>query len=112
MLSIEEAIEFVKKFSIGHGGLRALGCEITVKKDPHYASGIRVSIYFDRVPDSQTGELGVRPYVFQHHFTVPFDLLTKDYLANHIRTGLKEAMAHEVDESLLFEGKRIFDPHK
>ncbi len=108
-MSTTEAVEYVKRFSVGNGALRALGCRLEVEESN--SGGITIMMFFEKVPDRDDGYLGTWPNVFQHHTHIEAWELDPMVIARFVRRGLKLAMDHEVDESLLFDGKRIFDPH-
>ena len=109
-MKLEEAIKFVKRIGIGNGALKALGCEI-IAKPTGRAGGLEIVIYFDKVPDRDDGKMGERPNVFQHHAFIPEVELSKLRILDKIRSGLRSAMGHEIDEGILLDGKRPFDPH-
>jgi len=115
-MTIDEAIKFVGEFSVGNGSLKALGLEISATKGRDYIFGqpdgtVEILLYFSKVPDREDGSLPIRPEGFQHHIKIgPYDL-SMDNIGQRIRNGLQRAMAHEVDEGLLYQGRRIFDPH-
>lgn len=107
--------KFVERFSMGHGALRALGVEMEVVYCPCGSvtcSGAVIKQYFTKIPDRDDGHLGVKPSVFTHNvYFRASEPLSEERVAGAIRQGLKDGLAHEVDESLLLDGRRIFDPH-
>lgn len=63
-----------------------------------------------QAPDAY-GERGVIPVMTQR-FVFPDELPGERYVQELLRSMLMDIIQHEVDESILYSGERIFDPHK
>jgi len=105
----EEAKRFINhRISIGEGGLRALGLKIDCDYD---SSSFAIHLHFKKVPHRDTGSVSgglnfnetVNLYMVEHW--------TEKYLLHYLHRLIRDAITHELDESLLLDGKRVFDPH-
>lgn len=103
-----EVIALVGRMTLGYPfkawdmGLRAFYAEATDSVD--------VAVFID-APHRDTGKQGGGVHMV---FQVPYvfsESMDENHLARFIRDRLHDMMAHEMDESILVDGKRIFDPH-
>ncbi len=70
---------------------------------------LRLTVY---APDAY-GKLGVIPVNTERSFFAEdMEHMTEDYFLHLMREMLHTMLKHEADEAILFEGRRIFDPHK
>lgn len=66
---------------------------------------------FMLVPDRDTGE--IREAQFEHVFTPEAEALDDpERFAMVVRIALRQAVLHEIDESIRVDGALVFDPHK
>ena len=84
-------------------------CEVSVDSSigrPDPTVSVRL-----KVRDRDTGRPMPLAYVQCFHIE-ELKRVADEYIVRRIRNMVIEAMIHEVDECLLFKGKRIFDPHE
>lgn len=86
---------------------------IRLRVDHHDGFGKRLVVVLE-VKERETGQ----PHQVEHTLSW-FDedplfphLSTQAYQLHHIRRLVSAAIIHEVEETLLFDGGRIFDPHR
>lgn len=106
----EEAAAFLNRFTLGYP-FKAWGGEIRAT-----AQGglLAVDILFRQAPHRDTGVasggIAQRSWL-EGAFFLAEPKAAQDRLARWLEVQLKHAVMHELDESLLFDGKRVFDPH-
>src|SRR5712664_167722 len=112
MLARNEIVQYLRGFSVGHGGLEQLGLKFEV--EAHDRGVVSVRLLYRNVPHRDTGNMpsfDEEGYSRTLFFSTLVDI-SSDEIAKEIRMAIHQGMRHEADEGLLWNGKRIFDPHR
>lgn len=107
---LRKPLEFARKFRLRHPLYGAVRMEWSPRED-----GLHLRI-FGKVPDRDTGrpveilQVGmISRYVVTDYCVEEKQLV--DMIDRFVRTSLRDAVLHEIDEMLEFDGKQIRDPH-
>lgn len=76
-----------------------------------YTDDIRVTVKFPFAPHRDTGDRRGGPVCSTLIPPCQFAIMDDVDMASFIRGRLVEFVLHELDESILVDGKRVFDPH-
>lgn len=112
VLTLNEASRAVDDFRLGHGGFTAWDVRIELLGSTVGMIHIRVSGNVPNRDDGRELPFGGRLQLDHHVHCDMVSALNREAFDDMLHRLLKEFVLHELDESILVNGLRVFDPHK
>lgn len=113
-MNIEQARAVARSFSMGHGGFQSWGMTFTVQEIPSiYVTDIDIHLAVTANVMGRDGKELPGPLRMDERIsTAMLHVMDEKAFKAHIYSRIRMLILHEMDESIMVNGVREYDPHK